>query len=156
MEREKDKTTRKLVDWKVFGRWAEESLQREEQSKNTSIKVSLKDTQATLKEVQKMLPVIALLPQQGVWGGNIQITVQVIDGGMREGAKEGATFKDAGNPDKGVAIEMQKRIEDSKSIETEPEKVCPMVEQTLLNLVTNQHQIFSIIIVNGTRMIYKP
>ena len=109
--------TRKLVDWKVFGGWAEESLKREEQSKNASIKGSLKDTQATLKGVHKILPETAPLPQQGAWGGNIHMTVQVTDGGAWEGAKESATFKAAGNPYKGVAIELQQIIGDSKSIE---------------------------------------
>ena len=51
MEREKGKTIRKLVDWKICGRWAEESLKGEEQTKSASIKGSLKDAQATLKEV---------------------------------------------------------------------------------------------------------
>ena len=43
IEKERYKTTQKLVDWKIFGRWAEESLKREEQVKNASIRGSLKN-----------------------------------------------------------------------------------------------------------------
>ena len=38
IKREKDKTTQKLVNWKIFGRWAEESLKKEEQAKSVSIR----------------------------------------------------------------------------------------------------------------------
>ena len=55
-----NKTTRKPVDWR-----AEESLKREEQAKSASIRGSLMNAQATLKEVQKILPVIAPRSPQG-------------------------------------------------------------------------------------------
>ena len=40
IKKERNKMTQKLVDWKIFGRWAEESLKREEQAKSASIRGS--------------------------------------------------------------------------------------------------------------------
>ena len=56
------------------------------------------------------------------------MTAQATGGDAREGAKEGATFKAAGNPYKGVAMDMRKITEDSKPTEMELEGACPMIE----------------------------
>ena len=42
IKREKNKSTRKLVDWKVFGRWVKDSLKREEQTKKRKQKGKFK------------------------------------------------------------------------------------------------------------------
>ena len=75
-----------------------------------------------------MLAVIALLPPQGAWEGNIQMTAPVAGDSERRGAEVNATFKAAGNLYKTGAMEMRKIIEDNKPAEMELERACPRNE----------------------------